>query len=120
MKGEVMDVSKIRTEKDLRAWLDLQQQQLEETSQFLAELKAQRQVSKLERVEDRIELLASQGMDYGAAFELAVSELEEDEYKAQTRAAQAQRERVETELEELTPQEEQLLLEALEDGEDGN
>ena len=110
-----MDVSKIRTEKDLRAWLDLQQQQLEETSQFLAELKAQRQVNKLERTEGRIETLASQGMPYEQAFEVAVSELEEDEYKAQTRAEQATREKVALELEELSEAEEQRLLEELED-----
>src|SRR5215203_5300256 len=115
-----MNIHEVRTEQDLKQYLAQQQQRIDETDKLLTKLKAQSQVSKLERVEDRIELLASQGMDYGAAFELAVSELEEDEYKAQTRAAQAQRERVETELEELTPQEEQLLLEALEDGEDGN
>ena len=106
-----MDVSKIRTEKDLRAWLDLQQQQLEETSQFLVELKAQRQVSKMERTEARIETLAERGMDYDAAFEQAVRELEEQERQVQLEVDRERRERVALELESLTEEQERLLLE---------
>ena|SRR5215203_6404920 len=110
-----MNIHEVRTEQDLKQYLAQQQQRIDETDKLLTKLKAQSQVSKLERVEDRIELLASQGMDYGAAFELAVSELEEDEHKAQTRAEQAQAKRVDLELEQMSEAQEQRLLEELED-----
>jgi len=113
------NVDQVKTEQDLKKWLDQQQQQLAELSQQVNELKAQSSTRRLELAEHKIQRLSEEGMPYDQAFSQVVDQLEEDEHKARTRAEQATRERVELELEELTPQEEQAILE-LEDRDDDN
>src|SRR5829696_4439628 len=79
MKGEVMDTSKIRTEKDLKVFLEQQQRVLDGLQQELSERRTESASRRIELTEQRIETLASKGMDYQAAFEMAVAELEEQE-----------------------------------------
>ena len=115
-----MDTSKIRTEKDLLAHLKAQQQELDELQHELSERRAESASRRLDLAEHKIQRLSEQGLDYGDAFEQVISELEAEDGKARAKSEQAQRERVETELEELTPQEEQAILELGDRDDDNN
>src|SRR5215218_1759382 len=67
MKGEVMDTSKIRTEKDLLAHLKAQQQELDELQHELSERRAESASRRLDLAEHKIQRLSEQGLDYGDA-----------------------------------------------------
>jgi len=112
-----MDTSKIRTEKDLLAYLEAQQQKLDELRQELDERRAESASRRLELTEQKIETLASQGMPYEEAFEMVVAELEESEHKSQGKVERERAERIALELEALPPEQERAILE-LEDRDD--
>jgi len=113
-----MDIHEVKTEEDLKRYLDQQHRRLNELEAELDEKRAESATRRLELAEAKIQRLSEQGLDYGDAFEQVISELEEEEFKAQTRAEQAQRERVARELEEMSDEEQRLLLELEDKGDD--
>jgi len=110
-----MDTSKIRTEKDLLAHLEAQQQRLEELQQELDEKRAESATRRLALAEERIEALASQGMSYEQAFVQVVDQLEETELQVKAEVDKERRARVQLEYESLSEEQAKLLVEAEED-----
>ncbi len=111
-----MDTSQIRNERDLKAWLEQQQAELAALRTQLNDLEVSSSAATLELAEDKVERLHAQGMDYNEAFELVTGELEASERQIKAKSEQAQRERIELELQELTPEQECLILEQGEEG----
>ncbi len=111
-----MDVNDIHTEKDLRYWIKLKDQELDKIAAQVDDLKAAGGARRMELAESRIARLHAAGVDYDQAFEQVLAELEASERQTQAKVEQAQRERIELELQELTPEQERLILEQGEEG----
>ena len=106
-----MDTSKIRTEQDLKVFLQQQQRVLDELEAELNEKRTESATRRIELTEQRVAQLASQGMSYPDAFEQALAELEEQELEAKAKVDKERSERVALELGSLTEEQERLLLE---------
>jgi hypothetical protein len=110
-----MDVNNIKTEQDLKVWLAQENRKLDDIHREINEVKAQSSARRLELAEARMQHLAELGMDYNEAFELVTRELEEQERKIRTKREQAQAEKTDLQLEEMSEDEETLMLEEMGD-----
>ena len=106
-----VNINQVKTAQDLKVFLEQQQRVLDELEAELNEKRTESATRRIELTEQRVAQLASQGMSYPDAFEQALAELEEQELEAKAKVDKERRERVGLELDELTPEQERLLLE---------
>ncbi len=111
-----MDIRDVRTEQDLRVYLDRQQQKLAALEEEISERRARSAARRMELAEAQIQALAKQGVPYDVAFERVTSELEAGELEARAKVDKERAERVALELEQLTEAEERLILGLDEEG----